>query len=65
MLVSQQEAGLDPAWATGLAVLDRLDNLESNVDSVSRVANKAKVHDLLCSGRPTFDTHTRWCKVLS
>ena len=28
----------------GLAVLDRLDNLESNVDSVSRVANKAKVH---------------------
>ena len=38
----------------GLAVLDRLDNLESNVDNVSRVANKAKVqcsiqHPNLCA----------------
>lgn len=33
----------------GLAVLDRLDSLERSVDSVSKVANKAKVPGFPCS----------------
>lgn len=45
-----------PGWAhsrlhagTGLAVLDRLDQLDKQVEGVTRLAHKAQVHSLMAS----------------